>query len=908
MLLLAAALALQVQVRDDVKDWKLLKSDHFDLYYPSDDLEPRAREFLGFFEDARARIASTCGATLERRINVFLYRSYHDLSQSAFLARSRVMPDLRAPLLKTAAPRPCCHVARSRAFALAEPLRDRIFIHCQAIDRWNQWFVRHELVHQLQFQEIYPWRLPSFLLALKDPLIPQWFWEGFADYGAAIFDSAKDEWLRSGGIFGLKEMFSGDALNDHDYLAVYYQASMFFKFLDEEIGPGTAAALFRTYAKTFPLTMNRVLRSSTGRDRGELETAFRDWLTRRTAAADSRPGPDGRLSDDVEHYRRRAWGARRSPDGRRIAVVSDKNVRTELFVDGVGQAGWRRAWDLHGIHSPPSWAADSRRLVVAGWWQNHDYLLICEDGLSESIRLDFDEVTDPAWSPGGDVIVFVGLKHGTADLYLLSLRDRSVRRLTEDTDAESAPAWSPDGKKLAFLHEVGGRTVLTILDVDSGKRETPAPTHALLERPQWSAAGIVLSADVEGIYDAFLVDPATGAASRLTRYRGGVHFPQLTADGRRLLFSYTAERGSAIHEVDVAPQEEKAFAQEDRRDAYDLFRKPAPQGVPAEKSRRFAVDYFVAPLSSQSFVTPGLDFQLGDLEGENVLSLTVAGLSERGWIGSAVFRNARWRPTFGMGVTGEATGRLRRVSGGPFVEIPGNVVLQAGWLARETHEFEEDFNDPHAFDSGPVAGVFYSSQAGVQPRDPSWGLSLGGSAAWFREDLGGDRDLHEYLGVVETQLALAQDWILWTRASYEKKLGPLLDSEALDIASAVRGATSLEGTDLGRWTVELRFPIWRELFIMPLELIGLGEYLLLKDLRGFVFGDAGFAGLSARDLDERDRGAVSAGAGLRLDLFFMAWPFLNVRAPVRLEFWVARVGMSGRGPEDEAGFGLVLGY
>ena len=45
-LLLATAL-LQVQVRDEAKDWKLVESANFNLYYPADEMLPRARQFAG---------------------------------------------------------------------------------------------------------------------------------------------------------------------------------------------------------------------------------------------------------------------------------------------------------------------------------------------------------------------------------------------------------------------------------------------------------------------------------------------------------------------------------------------------------------------------------------------------------------------------------------------------------------------------------------------------------------------------------------------------------------------------------------------------------------------------------------------------------------------------------------------
>ncbi|MBV8879121.1 MAG: hypothetical protein JO332_04060, partial [Planctomycetaceae bacterium] len=194
--LLAAVALLQVQVRDEPKDWKLITTEHFNVYYPSDELLPRAREFAGWFEQARGELQQTMGGD-PARVHVFLYRSFHDLQQSSFLASPRTRPlaqQLKVPSFRDSPARTregteCRLTGKSRALALAEPLRNRIFIHCQASDRWNYWFLKHELAHQFQFEHLFAFRLPSWLIALKDPIIPQWWWEGGADYWAGIFDS-----------------------------------------------------------------------------------------------------------------------------------------------------------------------------------------------------------------------------------------------------------------------------------------------------------------------------------------------------------------------------------------------------------------------------------------------------------------------------------------------------------------------------------------------------------------------------------------------------------------------------------------------------------------------------------------------------------------------------------------------
>ena len=198
-LIIAAVALLQVQVRDEAKDWKLVETANFNVYYPDDGLLPRAREFAGWFEEARTDLSARTGVE-PRRIHVFLYRSYHDLQKASYVGSPRPLHQrVREP---GAASRPAadasCHLnPRSRALALAEPLRDRIFIHCQASDRWNYWFAKHELAHHVQFEHLYAFRLPSWLIALKDPIVPSWWWEGGADYLAGAFDSHKDEFVRS---------------------------------------------------------------------------------------------------------------------------------------------------------------------------------------------------------------------------------------------------------------------------------------------------------------------------------------------------------------------------------------------------------------------------------------------------------------------------------------------------------------------------------------------------------------------------------------------------------------------------------------------------------------------------------------------------------------------------------------
>ena len=118
----------------------------------------------------------------------------------------------------------------------------------------------------------------------------------------------------------------------------------------------------------------------------------------------------------------------------------------------------------------------------------------------------------------------------------------------------------------------------------------------------------------------------------------------------------------------------------------------------------------------------------------------------------------------------------------------------------------------------------------------------------------------------------------------------------------------IRGTQRGVFSLEFRFPLWRDVMWQPLEFIGLGEFLIIKDLRGFTFGQVGYTGVEYHHAWDDDFGAASAGIGLRVDFSAMAWPLINSRVPMRLELWWAIVAHDGKPARGEVGVGFSLGF
>lgn len=74
-------------------------------------------------------------------------------------------------------------------------------------------------------------------------------------------------------------------------------------------------------------------------------------------------------------------------------------------------------------------------------------------------RLSFEAVdTDPAWSPDGSRIAFVGgLSNAEAGIYVMNADGTGVQRVTNGGSfvdgSDLGPAWSPDGARIAFARE-----------------------------------------------------------------------------------------------------------------------------------------------------------------------------------------------------------------------------------------------------------------------------------------------------------------------------------------------------------------------------------------------------------------------------------------------------------------------
>jgi len=147
-----------------------------------------------------------------------------------------------------------------------------------------------------------------------------------------------------------------------------------------------------------------------------------------------------------------------SPDGKRIAFVSDRSGREEIWVcDERGQE-LKRLTNSETQKNQPVWSPDSQSLLyTASDRALHSYNLATQKDTvlarGEVIGFGNSAISSPQWSPDGKWISYS--KSGRdllPHVYIRSVDGGEEKRVTgADSYSDSAALWTPDGKALVYL-------------------------------------------------------------------------------------------------------------------------------------------------------------------------------------------------------------------------------------------------------------------------------------------------------------------------------------------------------------------------------------------------------------------------------------------------------------------------
>ena len=134
-----------------------------------------------------------------------------------------------------------------------------------------------------------------------------------------------------------------------------------------------------------------------------------------------------------------------SPDGNKMAFVSDRHGKPQIFIKDLNSGALRR-------------------LTFEG---NYN--------------------TQPEWSPVGDKIAYTTMqKNGEINIFTINADGTGLKQLTYRSRHNEAPSWSPDGTMIVFSSDRDGRKRLYVMNAD-GRNQRKLKLAGEQTQPCWSS-------------------------------------------------------------------------------------------------------------------------------------------------------------------------------------------------------------------------------------------------------------------------------------------------------------------------------------------------------------------------------------------------------------------------------------
>jgi len=542
-------------------DFKVLKTDHFDIYYYPE-------------EDEAAKMAARMAERWYTRLSQLLN---HELST-------------RQPLILYASG---AHFRQTNAIegelgegtgGVTEAYKRRIVLPFAGPIEASDHVLGHELVHAFQYDVTGTNVSSGSAGALALPL---WFIEGMAEYlSIGPVDPHTAMWMREAA--RREKLPDVDDLDNPKYFPYRYGQAL-WAFIAGKYGDGSVGNMLRAAAGRdagYQTAIEAVLQIDTkelSKQWHEAEfAAFRPIAeaTRMPAAFAKPLIVKGKTGGEIN------VGPELSPDGTKVIYFSEKDLfsidlfladaRTGEVIRKITNTATNPHFEsLSFLTSAGAWDHAGKRFVFPGLSKGDPVLTIVDvdQGRTErEIRVsEVHEIVNPTWSPDGKQVAFSGLVGGFNDLFVYDLDKSALRRLTTDAYAEVDPAWSPDGRRIAFSTDrfttnletiQPGQMKLALLDVATGAvTELGGFDSAKNIGGQWAADGrsLFFLSDRQGITNIYRLEIDGGKTSQLTNMLTGATgitalSPAMSAAGGRLVFSAYEEDNYNIYALDTAEQ------------------------------------------------------------------------------------------------------------------------------------------------------------------------------------------------------------------------------------------------------------------------------------------------------------------------------------------------------------------
>jgi len=260
-----------------------------------------------------------------------------------------------------------------------------------------------------------------------------------------------------------------------------------------------------------------------------------------------------------------------------IAFVSGRDGNAEIYVMDADGKNQRRLTDNPARDYGPSWSPDGRRIAfisdrdghphrVPGWFADEIYVMDADGGNPQNLTNHPSDDRSPSWSPDGKRIVFQSDRDGrfNIEIYVMDADGSNQLNLTKNLTMDEDPSWSPDGKRIVFSAQREGHVVhnlditdeIYVMDADGGNQQRLTENRNSDWDPSWSPDGkrIAFMADRKGdhiSFDIYVMDADGGNQQKLTNNRVWDSSPSWSPDSERIAFSSERDGNADIYVMDA---------------------------------------------------------------------------------------------------------------------------------------------------------------------------------------------------------------------------------------------------------------------------------------------------------------------------------------------------------------------
>ena len=154
------------------------------------------------------------------------------------------------------------------------------------------------------------------------------------------------------------------------------------------------------------------------------------------------------LTTDTTNEAQPAW----SPDGKRIAFVTDRDGNNEIYLMNGTGGNLRRLTTAAGTDEQPAWSPDGAKIAFVSNRSGNLNIWVMDSTGANPVNLTNDASVDlgPAWSPDGSKIAFHSNRPGNFAIYVMNADGSGVTQITNARLPSELASWSPDSKRIVF--------------------------------------------------------------------------------------------------------------------------------------------------------------------------------------------------------------------------------------------------------------------------------------------------------------------------------------------------------------------------------------------------------------------------------------------------------------------------